>query len=95
MFTYLISLVIDMLVTLLLQLLIFILEPIIELLPAYSENTALNTAIDSFFEALHYADLVLPMDDLKTIALLFLATEMTIMGFWIANFIYNKFRGSG
>lgn len=84
-----------MLITLLLQLLIFVLTPIIELLPAYSENTLLNNAIDQFFDALHYADLILPMDDLKTVALLFLSIEITIMGFWVANFIYNKFRGSG
>lgn len=84
-----------MLVTLLLELLIFVLSPIIELLPAYDPSSGLNTAIDTFFDSMHYADQILPVDDLKTIALLFLATELSIMGFWIANFIYNKFRGSG
>jgi len=84
-----------MLVTILLELLIFVLTPIIELLPAFSENSGLNTAIDSFFDALHLADLILPVADLQNIAILFLATELSILGFWIANFIYNKFRGSG
>lgn len=86
-----------MIITALLNFIAFLMQPFIFLLPEIeSLPSGLNSAIDWGLNGISGIQYFVPfIDDMINILIAVSFIEITLMGFYIFNFIINKIRGSG